>query len=365
MSEEAQATVGRWTAAQARDWAGARPWICGFNYLPSVAVNFIDTWHCDSFAPEVIARELGWAQAIGYTALRINLPFVVWQNDAAGLRARMDRFLQIAADCGLSVIFCLFDDCEFSGEVATYGPQPDPIPGIHNSRAVASPGRAVVLDPAARPALRDYVRDILSAFCDDPRILFWDLYNEPGNRMIFRSGRYESYPEALIPASAALMRQAFVWAREIGPTQPLTVGAWSVPAPDEAAYATMIDMQALALSDIMTFHAYVPAARLPKLIGQLAKHERPMICTEWMARGLGSRIEDQLEIFRKAGVGAMQWGLVRGRTQTYLPWPDGVSGVGCALSAAEWFHDLLDQEGRAFSDRELEVLTRLLKSAVP
>ncbi|MDE3238030.1 MAG: cellulase family glycosylhydrolase [Paracoccaceae bacterium] len=364
MSEEARGAAGRWTAGQAWDWMRARPWICGFNYLPSVAVNFVETWHRDSFAPEVIARELGWAEDIGYTALRINLPFIVWQNDAAGLQKRMNQFLQIASQNGLSVIFCLFDDCEFSGEPARYGPQPDPIPGIHNSRAVASPGRATVMDPDARPALGAYVRNILSAFRDDPRVLMWDLYNEPGNRMIFRSGRYESYPDALIPASAALMRQAFVWAREIGPTQPLSVGAWSAPADGSSAYSTGIDIEAIALSDIVTFHAYVPAARLKVLIGQLAEQGRPMICTEWMARSLGSRIEDQLEIFRAAGVGAIQWGLVRGRTQTYLPWPDGVSGGGGALSAAEWFHDLLDEEGHACSARELDVLQSVLKSKI-
>lgn len=362
MTEQDAATAGRWTQEQAWDWSRSRPWHCGFNYLPSVAVNFVDTWLEGSFAPDVIARELAWAQHIGYNTLRINLPFVIWENDGAGLIDRIDRFLDIAHHRDLDVILCLFDDCEFSGEPAAYGPQPDPVPGVHNSRAVGSPGRAVVSGGGRRSDLKAYVQSVIGRFADDGRVLLWDLYNEPGNRMIFRAGRYEAYSERLTSASQDLMLDAFRWAREVAPRQPLSVAAWSVPKQGEACYGTEIDQLALAMSDVVTFHAYVPSARLESLIRQISGYGRPAICTEWMARSLGSRIDDQLNMFRDKGVGAIQWGFVRGRTQTHLPWPDGVAGSPGVASSDEWFHDLLDEKGRPYSEQEVGMLRRLLRT---
>jgi hypothetical protein len=343
-------------------WAEPRPWICGFNFLPSSAVNFLEMWHRDTFDARGIERELGWAAQIGFNAIRINLHYLVWRHDRGGLLERLDRVMAIAARNGIDTVPCLFDDCGFGGFEPEYGPQPDPVPGVHNSRAVASPGRATVMDRAAWGGLESYLRDVVRSFRDDHRVLFWDLYNEPGNRMIFGRDGYREYDPALANHSLDLMRAGFAWARAEAPNQPLTVGAWTTPlrGTDLPPYQTEIDAAALALSDVVSFHAYWDARHVARFIAYLRREGRPMFCTEWMARTVQSRIEDQLGLFRETGVGCFQWGFVRGRTQTHLPWPADLVMAHGGLAASDlWFHDVLHEDGTPYDPDEIEAVRSL------
>ncbi len=356
----------RWSAARAQAWAAGRRWICGFNFLPASAVNFLEMWHADTFDAAGIGRELGWASDIGFNALRVNLHYLVWKHDRDGLLARLDRLMDIAAGAGIDTVPCLFDDCGFGGFEPEYGPQPDPVPGVHNSRAVASPGRARVMDPALRPDLERYLRDVVRSFRDDPRVLFWDLYNEPGNRMIFSADGFHAYDADLEPHSLSLMRDAFAWARDEAPPQPLTVAAWTTPLPGSAEppYGTRIDRTALDLSDIVSFHAYWDRAQVARFIDRLADRGRPLVCTEWMARAVDSRIADQLTMFRDRGVGCFQWGFVKGRTQTHLPWPrDLVRAHGGRVDGDTWFHDVLHGDGRPYDPEEIATVRALTGTA--
>jgi hypothetical protein len=357
--------MDRWISKHAKDWWQGRPWVCGFNFLPSTAVNFIEMWHPDTFDMPTIKRELGWASDIGFNAIRINLPYLGWVNDADGLFDRLDSVMTVAYDLGIDTIPCLFDDCGFGGDEPVWGPQPDPVPGVHNSRAVASPGRAIVLDPEQRDGLQAYVRTVVRKFRDDRRILFWDLYNEPGNRMNFAGGDFEHYASALEQGALSLMESCFEWARAEYPVQPLTVAAWTTPLPgdDSHPYQTEIDRSALLHSDIITFHAYWNRARVSEFIDVLTVLDRPILCTEWMARAVDSQIGDQLELFHDRLVGSFQWGLVKGRTQTWLPWPDElVKAHGGDAARDIWFHDLLHEDGRPYDQREIETIRRLTGS---
>jgi hypothetical protein len=352
-----KADAGRWSCERAQAWGQGRPWLCGFNFLPSTSVNFLEMWRADSFDPATIDRELGWAADIGFNALRTNLHYLDWRHDPAGLVARVDQFLDIAAGHGLVSMICLFDDCEFSGEPGEWGSQQGPRPGIHNGRAIGSPGRRLVGDREIWPSLRDYVQDVLRAFGRDPRVAVWDLYNEPGNRMILEDGRQREHDLALEDASEALMRATFGWAREVGPDQPLTTGAWRLGPAGGPAYPHRTDVAALELSDVISFHAYTTADRLEATATELAAEGRPMFCTEWMARGVGSRIVDQLPVLRAHEIGAFQWGLVRGRTQTYLPWPGvGIEMAVRACGNTEWFHDILTETGEPHCPEEIRVI---------
>ncbi|PWJ21402.1 1,4-beta-xylanase [Jannaschia seohaensis] len=351
----------RWSETDARDWGRSKPWTCGFNFLPSSAVNFLEMWHAATFDLPTIERELGWAGAIGFNAIRVNLHPLVWNHDRDGLMDRLDRLMAVADRHGISTVPTLFDDCGFGGAEPVWARQPDPVPGVHNSRAIAAPGRAAVRDPAARPALERYVRDIIATFRTDPRVLFWDLYNEPGNRMEFSAGGFTMYDAGLEPASLSLMEAAFDWARAEAPEQPLSVAAWVTPLPGEDAhpYQTEIDRTALALSDIVTFHAYWAAEQVERFIDYLEPLNRPMLCTEWMARAVGSRIADQLPLFHERDVGCFQWGLVRGRTQTHLPWPAALVSAHGGTTGDEWFHDLLHPDGTPYDQAEVETIRAL------
>lgn len=347
--------MDRWSKAEANAWWAARPWVCGFNFLPSTAVNFLEMWHPDTFDRATIERELGWASDIGFNAFRINLHYLVWKHDRDGLLERFDWIMDVARRLDIDTVPCLFDDCGFGGAEPVYGPQPDPVPGVHNSRAVASPGRARLLDHRERGGFEQYTRDLIRSFRTDRRILFWDLYNEPGNRMIFETTGSRVYEPDISDASLDLMRSSFDWCRSESPSQPATVAAWSTPTPGsgDEPYQTSIDRAALEQSDIVTFHAYWDTIHVRRFIDHLARHGRPVICTEWMARSVGSRIADQLDLFKQRGVGCFQWGLVQGRTQTNLPWPaDLVEAHGGQDDRSIWFHDILDSSGRAYDPEE-------------
>lgn len=361
------APAERWSAEQATVWAESKPWRCGFNYLPSSAVNFLDMWRGETFDPATIERELGWASEIGFNALRTNLHFLDWRHDADGLRGRIDRFLDIAAAARLSVMLCLFDDCEFSGEPAIWGSQPPPRNGVHNGRAIGSPGRSIVRDRARRGELRDYLQDVVSTFGADPRVAIWDLYNEPGNRMIFEPGAQRDHDLALEPDSLDLMRRSFEWARECAPSQPLTVAPWRLnPVVGDGApsYWHPIDAEAIELSDVVSFHAYCSLDRLKRVTDELAATGRPLLCTEWLARPIGSRIEEQLPFFAERRIGAYQWGLVRGLSQTHLPWPGiGLDALPEDADPPVWFQDLLREDGEPHSDAEVKLISEAVRLA--
>jgi len=59
-----QASVAgeRWTAKQAAEWYAAKPWLVGCNYTPRTAINQLEFWQADTFDPNTIDQELGWAK---------------------------------------------------------------------------------------------------------------------------------------------------------------------------------------------------------------------------------------------------------------------------------------------------------------
>ena len=177
----------------------------------------------------------------------------------------------------------------------------------------------------------------MSRFGRDERVLGWDLYNELGN-------------EGRGSRSLPLLKAAFAWARQAAPLQPLTSGMW---AWDEDRRE--INDFLMAESDVLTFHEYADAARLGQTIARLKDSGRPVLCTEWMSRTLGSRFETHLPLFKAENVGCFFWGLVNGRTQTHFPWG---SGEG-APPPPVWFHDLLDAQGRPHREDEVTLLRQM------
>ena len=114
----------RWSASRAWAWYDEQPWLVGCNFLPSTSVNDIEMWQADTFDPQTIDRELGWAQDLGFNTVCVFLNYIVWESDAAGFKA-VGRFLGIAAR-GIAVMPILFDDCNFAGRVAALADSPTP-----------------------------------------------------------------------------------------------------------------------------------------------------------------------------------------------------------------------------------------------
>ena len=250
------------------------------------------------------------------------------------------------------------DDCAFSGDEPYLGPQKPPRHGVHNSQAAASPGRAIVMDPSQWPRIEAYVRDVLTQFKNDSRITIWDLYNEPGNRGINLSPTESTeYDEALESFALDLMVATFGWARDVGPSQPLTVGAWHI---DYQHYGTLehpIDIAALNLSDIISYHNYNNAARQLGVLESLAQRHRPVLCTEWLARHMDCGFSEQLPLFCAFDTGCYQWGLVQGKTQTWIPWTSVNKDHPAPRSL--WFHDVLTPEGKPWCEQEMQLVKGL------
>lgn len=334
----------RWTAARANEWYERQPWLTGCNFIPSNASNQLEMWQSGTFDPATIDRELGWAAALGFNSMRVFLHDLLWQHDSSGFTRRMDAYLAIAARHGISTMFVLFDDCWHPG--ATLGPQPEPVPGVHNSRWLQSPGHAVIESGDALPRLEAYVRGVVGAFAGDPRVVAWDIFNEITNFFLPASAlagpdRDAAMREALtrrqrtMPAHLDLLDLAFEWARDAAPSQPLTAGTF---LPDRELNARLFDQ-----SDVVSFHCYEPAERLEQLIATLRQHGRPLLCTEYMARTLGSDFRAFMPVLKRERIAAYNWGLVNGKTQTHISW----SGEG-----DRWFHDILHPDGTPYDAEE-------------
>jgi hypothetical protein len=340
----------RWTDKEAADWYAKQPWLLGSNYIPADAINELEMWQAETFNPKRIDLELGWAEAIGLNTMRVFLHDLLWQQDSAGFKKRIDTFLRISARHHIRPVFVLFDSC-WDPE-PHLGKQHAPRPGIHNSGWVQSPGTAALQDPAQYPRLEAYVKGVVGAFAKDDRILGWDIWNEPDNVNVGSYGVHEAKNK--VELVATLLSRAFEWARSVHPVQPLTsglwTGDWSIPGRLTATARIQI-----GLSDIASFHSYETPDIFERRLVSLLQYRRPIICTEYMARGNGSTFQNTLPIARSYNIGAINWGLVAGKTQTYLPW-DSWQHPYTDREPAMWFHEIFRTDGTPYSREEVTLI---------
>ncbi|WP_426166999.1 cellulase family glycosylhydrolase [Sandarakinorhabdus sp. DWP1-3-1] len=350
--------TARWTIEHARDWGARMPWLVGCNFTPSYAINQIEMWQAASFDLGAIDRELGMAAGLGMNVVRVYLHDLLWVDDADGLLMRIDAFLHVASGHGIRTMLVLFDSCWHHEPVL--GPQREPLPGVHNSGWVQAPGPAVLADPNQHARLQAYAEAVVARFADDDRVLAWDIWNEPDNGPDVAACN----PEQLAAKAALvipLLVAAFGWVRGQAPTQPLTSGIW---LGDWSSPHLLSGIQAMQIthSDVISFHNYGGPADFAQRIDWLRAFDRPLLCTEFMARPTGSTFEAILPIAQAAGVGAFCWGLVRGKTQTHLPW-DSWANPYLDGPLGPWFHDIFEADGTAHDEAEVEFI-RLLTALV-
>jgi Cellulase (glycosyl hydrolase family 5) len=231
------------------------------------------------------------------------------------------------------------------------GPQNPPIPGVHNSRWVQSPGLSVLRDPAQESRLEAYVKGMVGAFAQDPRVIGWDVWNEPASS---KSGRDLERVVALLP-------KVFAWARSVNPEQPLTSGVyedggWTEgrPTPTEAIQ--------LEQSDVLSFHDYHWPEVFADKATRLLTLGRPVWCTEYLARGAGSTFDGSLPIGKRLNIAMINWGLVDGKTQTRFPWDSWSLPYVNGREPAVWHHDVFRTDGTPYRQAEADLI-RALSSA--
>jgi hypothetical protein len=350
---QSSAQTGRWTEQQANDWHKRQPWLVGCNYNPANAINELEMWQAETFDPATIDKELGWAEGLGMNTLRVFLHDLLWQQDPEGFKKRLDHFLRICAKHKIKPMLVLFDSVWDPNP--QLGKQRAPKPGVHNSGWLQSPGAAALQDAAQYPRLEAYVKGVVGAFAKDKRILAWDVWNEPDN---MNGNSYVALePKNKIELVEKLLPQAFAWARAARPQQPLTAGVWKGDWSSEEKM-TSLDKTMIALSDIVSFHSYEDGAKLETRINHLARYNRPLLCTEYMARGNKSTFEGSMPVLKERKVAAYNWGFVAGKTQTNLPW-DSWQKPYVDREPAVWFHEIFYPDGRPYRAEEVEFIRRM------
>ena len=324
-----------WSVEKANNWYKQQGWLVGSDFLPSTAINQLEMWQAETFDTATIDRELGWAENIGMNTMRVFLHDLVWKNDAKGFKQRINIFLSIASKHHIKPLFVFFDDCW--NEEPKIGKQPEPKVGVHNSGWMRSPARSIHNDSTKWNYLEDYVKDILTTFKNDKRILLWDLYNEPAN---------SDYGLTSLP----LLKKIFQWAWTVRPSQPLTAGVWFETYPS-------INRYQLEHSDVISFHNYGDTNSLKKAIDTLQKIGRPIVCTEYMARKNNSFFITHLPVFKRNNVAAINWGFVSGKSNTIFPWGSKEGSPEPTI----WFHDIFRKDGTPFDSNETNFIRQITK----
>ena len=351
---EAVAEAGRdiWTKEQANDWYAKQGWLVGCDFVPSTAIHELEMWQAATFDTATINRELGWAASLGMNTVRVYLHDLLYQQDAEGFLQRMDAFLQIASRHHIKPLFVLFDSVW--DPFPKLGTQREPKPGVHNSGWVQNPGKEALLDSTQYPRLETYVKAVVGKFASDDRVLGWDVWNEPENM----NNEYYRKMEPLNKADIVLvlLKEAFEWARSANPQQPLTAGLWSG---DWSAPEKLKPIETLMVeeSDVISFHNYDSATSFEKNIVELQRYGRPILCTEYMARGNNSTFEGSLPIAKKYNVAAYNWGLVDGKSQTIYPWDSWKKAYKGEPEV--WFHDIFRKDGTPYRKAETDLIKKL------
>lgn len=326
----------KWNIEKAHQWSAQRGWLRGCNFIPSTAINQLEMWQGETFDTLTINRELGWAEQLGFNVMRVFLHHIAWEQDPEGFKDRMEKYLEISSRHDIQTMFVFFDDCWNYN--AKSGKQPSPKPGIHNSGWVQDPGQKGSSDTVLFPELELYVKDIMNHFAHDKRVVMWDLYNEPGN-----TSKADS-------VSIVLLKKVFQWARETKALQPLTSGIWNFNLKQITAFQ-------LANSDIISYHCYGDSLSHKKMIDTLLQFNRPLICSEYMARPLKSTFQTILPLLKSNNIGAINWGFVSGKTNTIYGWNDSTHMDGS--EPAVWHHDIYRKDKTPYSEGEIEFLKKL------
>ncbi|MEJ2883656.1 glycoside hydrolase family 2 TIM barrel-domain containing protein [Pedobacter sp. GR22-6] len=328
----------RWTAEQAGSWYKKQPWMTGANFQPSTAINQLEMFQAATFDPETLDKELGWAEELGFNTMRVFLHHVAWTSDKEGFKKRLNQYLDISTKHKIRTMLVFFDDCWNDKYQA--GKQPEPKPGVHNSGWLRDPGTDIRNNPDSLKMLEAYVKDVMTTYKNDNRIVMWDLYNEPGNNQ---------YVDKSLP----LLKLVFEWAKAVNPSQPITSGIWNFGANFEN-----LNKFQLENSDVITYHHYGYVDAHLKKIEELRAYNRPMLCTEYMARRNGSLFQTVMPMLKEQKVGAIHWGFVSGKTNTIFAWdtprPDG-------KEPELWFHDIYRKDKTPFSNNEIQAIKSLTK----
>ena len=352
--------TGPWPKEKAWDWHSRQPWIRGVNYVPSDTANYVDQWQSFGWERhlETADRELALAAETGFNTVRLFLAYEVWLYEREGFLKRFDEYLALCARHGLRAIVVLHNDCAPPKEcffLRKMGDQRTVYRGQKvRSRSAHTGGQTVgynVLDiPEHAEKVVAMAEEIVSRHAHDPRVLFWNVMNEPGYN---RHGA----------VAAPVLKRMFEALWKVDPDQPLAADLFATLGRGKDNPAERV---ARASSDIVSYHCYRDIAFQVERINYLRRHlGRPLINTEWMNRITRNRFQECYPLFQLERIGAVSWGLVRksDHPSSSEPWPSlwtrYESGKGDDLDLTQWMHDLYRPSLRPYDPREVALIKRV------
>jgi hypothetical protein len=288
----------------------------GANYVPSYAKNDIQTW--TEYDGEVIDRELGYAEKLKLNTVRVFCNVAVYEKDSARFLTNFEDFLQRCDKHHIRAMPVLFDSC--------FDPQEVNVDDYRGKTWIPSPGFPR-LGEKDRPAMRTYIRDVVGAYRDDPRIVMWDVVNEPESTSYWADIEKDGGRETIVE----FVRWSLEQVRQAQPTQPLTIG-W-------AAWTN--NLYALDLVDVICVHAYLPADPFAQVLKEARvlgrAYGKPVIINEFAGRP-GFPVQDGLKSIHEANMGWCLWELMIGSTQFTqgrVPYQGHIYPDGTCFSADE------------------------------
>ena len=381
-------TLNRWSEKRIWDWYDNLPWLVGTNFITSSSINQLEFWQEKTFDVSLIEKELKFSASIGMNTHRVFLHDLLWQQDSIGFLERINKFLEISDRNEIKTLFVFFDDVW--NPLPKLGKQPKVIPNVHNSGWVQSPGARILYDTLNHDKLESYIKGVVSKFANDSRIIGWDLYNEPGQKGIashniskertielyrkigveITEDNYSNYDLNRIDPkdkkqvyTLSLLKKTVKWVREINPSQPITIGIyeWDVEW-DDKNNLSELNKYILNNSDIISFHSYGSKNEVLRRVNELKNYNRPLLCTEYIAREYQNTFENILPIFNDNKIGAYNWGLVSGKTNTIYPWKSWDSTY--TRPPKKWHHDIFYRDGNPYSSEEIEFIKSLTLSDI-
>jgi hypothetical protein len=314
--------------------------IVGAVYNPHSADNAIDFWN--NYDPVEVDQELQYAEVYGMNTITVYLHYFSWLTDRIGLLSKFENLLEIANNHGLKVAPIFYDDC-WNYDPAP-GPQPSPIWGVHNSQWVESPGHPVeenYFNPMSssdnttyKTSLQNYITDFASVYRNDPRILYWEIMNEPGC----------SGDGSMQERRAQLMNDGRMAILAAGATQPISSPQVQE---DEGTY----------FSDFYAFHPYGGYA------GPINGSDVNALNSETLERGFNDAWGYAFPM-TMAGVvsnyggktGFLVWELMIGDTNTRFHWGQ-VPSNPATVEPATPFQGTIYPDGHPWQTSEIQALT--------
>jgi hypothetical protein len=96
-----------------------------------------------------------------------------------------------------------------------------------------------------------------------------------------------------------------------------------------------------------------------------ASSDKPILCSEYMARGQNSTFDPHLGYLQQQHISAFSWGVVSGRTQTIYPWDsaDSPNPHEGEEDPDPWFHDVFRPDGTPRYEEEAAYIRGLTGAA--